>query len=81
MRKSDIQMAGGTSNFSDQMYLPANPLCPRKVEEMTEEELRRGLCQKSRGDARNCMSCPGGCRWGKELARRTAGGEKENAEK
>lgn len=72
MRTSDIHMAKETCVFTDGMYF-ANTLGPRKVEDMTVEELRRGLCQKSEGSIDVCRTCPGGCRWGKELVKRYAG--------
>lgn len=74
MRTSDIRMARGTEAFTDNMYFSVDPSYPRKVEDMSANELRRGLCQKSGGDIAVCKTCPGGCRWGLELVRR----EKEN---
>ena len=39
------------------MYMPVK--IGRPVEEMTIEQLRRGLCYKSGGDLEVCRTCPG----------------------
>ena len=72
MRTDDIVMGGRILAHmrTPEIYLPASVLMPMPVAEMTVEQLRRGLCQKSRGDVKVCVTCPGGCRWGLELVRR-----------
>lgn len=46
-----------------EMYVPER----QTAEEMTVENLRRGLCPKSRGDWHVCEHCPGGCSYGRRL--------------
>lgn len=46
-----------------ELYVPLR----QTAEEMTVEHLRRGLCQKCRGDWHVCQTCPGGCSYGNRL--------------
>ncbi len=50
---------------TDELYFPSGIA----LNEASEEELRRGLCHKSGGQAAACITC-GGCAFGRELARR-----------
>lgn len=48
------------------MYVP-----PRKpVEDMTNEQLTRGMCAKSQKYLSVCLACPARCSFGRELIRR-----------
>lgn len=78
MRIYDIAPSPHPAGYesTEGMYLPVNSLNQIPAEEMTADELRRGLCQKSRGNVKVCVTCPGGCRWGWELVRRM---ENENS--
>lgn len=46
-----------------ELYVPQR----QTAEEMTVENLRRGLCPKCRGDWQVCQTCPGGCSYGNRL--------------
>lgn len=46
-----------------ELYVPQR----QTAEEMTVENLRRGLCPKCRGDWQVCQTCPGGCSYDNRL--------------
>lgn len=72
MRVGDIAQGMRPTNVdhTPEMYLPARRNERLDPAELTDDELRRGLCAKSCGDVAVCKTCAGGCRWGVELARR-----------
>lgn len=49
---------------TERLYVPSR----LTAEQMTVEQLKRGLCPKSRGDWHVCEQCQGGCSYGKRLA-------------
>lgn len=71
MRTSDIaQIYPSTIERTDEMYLPTVMGKPIPVEQLTMDELRRGLCQRSGGRVDACRNCAAGCRWGREMVRK-----------
>lgn len=78
MRCGDIRQGPGPTVMekTEELYLPEDKMHDIPVEDMTAEQLRRGLCQKSGGRVEVCKTCPGGCRWGVEMVRRM---ENENS--
>lgn len=76
MRDTDaiMQAAGPVYHRTDTMYMPVKRDVP--VEEMTSEQLRRGLCYKSGGSLAACRACPGDkCRVARILLEREAAGK------
>lgn len=76
MRTGDI-FQGAPVTISDrtpELYLPTDMGRHIPVEELSMEELQRGLCQKCAGDVNVCKTCPGGCRFGREIVRRMSDG-------
>lgn len=72
MRCGDIQQGPNPTALerTDSMYLPVDPYREIMPEEMTTDELRRGLCHRCGGRVDVCKTCAGGCRWGREMVRR-----------
>ncbi|MGN1369964.1 MAG: hypothetical protein ACI4WX_13925, partial [Aristaeellaceae bacterium] len=67
MRKTDIHMEFTPDDVkTHELYVP--PKTP--VEEMSLEELARGMCFKSQHYIIACMECPAQCCFGRELIRR-----------
>lgn len=48
---------------TDELYLPTN----KTIGEMTQNELRRGMCYKSGGSTDVCHRCPAPCSIGRRL--------------
>ena len=67
MRSDDIHREFTPADIkTHDMYVP-----PKKpVEDMTVEQLARGMCAKSRGFLSACWACPALCSFGRELIRR-----------
>lgn len=58
------------------MYVP-----PKKpVEDMTVEQLARGMCAKSQKNLSVCLACPARCSFGRELIRRVESGGKQKTD-
>lgn len=72
MRTNDIVMGSKPTahDMTPDIYIPVNNQHPIPLEEDPTEHLMRGMCQKSGGSVDVCKTCPGGCRWGKEILRR-----------
>ena len=72
MRCGDIRQGPDPTVIekTEGMYLPEDKMHDIPVEDMTTEQLRRGLCQKSGGRVEVYKTCPGGCRFGGEMVRR-----------
>lgn len=72
MRKTDINMEFTPDDVrTHKMYVP--PKTP--VEDMSFEELARGMCYKSHHYIMACMECPAQCSFGRELIRRISKNE------
>ena len=77
MRSDDIHMEFTPADVkTHDMYVPPN----KPVEDMTVEQLVRGMCAKSRMYLSACLACPARCSFGRELIRRVDGGSKQKAD-
>jgi hypothetical protein len=72
MRTNDIVQGPRPTDLerTQEIYMPASRMHPLAVEEIETYDLYKGLCAKSSGNVNVCKTCPGGCRWGRELVRR-----------
>lgn len=71
MRTDDIvHVYPSAYERTEEMYLPTDMGKPIPVEQLTMDELRRGLCQRSGGRVDACRNCAAGCRWAREMVRR-----------
>lgn len=76
MRATDaiMQCAGPEYYRTEMLYMPLSRMKP--VEDMTDAQLRRGLCYKSGGNLDVCRTCPGNkCRVARILMEREAMGK------
>lgn len=75
MRTDDIVQAPRAAAYevTEGMYLRNTRLNPTPVEERPTEELRVAMCPKSAGRVEVCKTCPGGCRFGREMVRKMDG--------
>ncbi len=77
MRRDDINIEFTPADIkTHDMYVP--PKMP--VEDMTDRQLMRGMCAKSRGFLSACAKCPARCSFGRELIRRVVGGSKQKTD-
>ena len=68
MRQNDTVMIYTPVNIrTDSLYMPTNV----PIEQMTHQDLRKGLCYRCGGNLQVCISdCPAPCAFGRELMRR-----------
>ena len=73
MRTEDIAYGGIVQNWerTPGMYLPCGERETLDLQALPESVVRRGLCAKSGGSVEVCKTCPGGCRFGAEMMRRS----------
>lgn len=74
MRTEDIAYGGIVQSWecTPAMYLPCRNRETLDLQAQPESVVRRGLCSKSGGNVDVCKTCPGGCRFGAEMMRRSA---------
>ena len=79
MRTDDIvHVYPSAYERTEEIYLPTIMGKPYPLEELPLEALQHAMCQKSGGRVDVCKTCPGGCRWGRELVRRMENANQEN---
>lgn len=82
MRKNEAYKRGGVVKYGDHVYTYKEPSWvqtrsmyihtsdQRPLERLPDEEIKRGLCQRSRGQLSACEACKAPCIFGKLLMRR-----------
>ena len=71
MRTNDIEHVYPSSfERTEEMYLSTDMGKHYPLDELPMEALQYAMCAKSQGKVEVCKTCPGGCRFGREMVRR-----------
>ena len=73
LRTEDIALGGIVHSWecTPDMYLPCRNKETLDLQVQPDSVVRRGMCYKSGGNVDVCKACPGVCRLGAELVRRS----------